>query len=83
MRDGFEKFIARSIRGDVDNPESTAGVKFLARILAAPSQQQQTAEEYIADLTGGSLQSAAELSRAISALGLARVNRPRCDPANL
>ena len=55
VREGFEKFIARSLR---EGPESAAGVKFLARVLAAPSYQEQAIEEYIADLAGGSLQSA-------------------------
>ncbi len=73
VRGGFEKFITRSVRGDVDKPESTAGSRFLARLLAAPSHQQQAIEEYIGELTGGSLQSAAELSRATGALALASV----------
>lgn len=70
VREGLEKFVARSIRGDVATPESIAGIRFLGRVLSAPSQQQQVIEEYIRDLTGGSLQSPEELSRTAAALGL-------------
>jgi hypothetical protein len=72
VRDGFEKFIAKSVRGEAESQESTAGAKFLARVLAAPSQQLQAIEEYIAVLTGGSLQSASEPNRTASALGLTK-----------
>lgn len=70
VRDGLEKFATRSIRGEVDVPDSLGGTKFLARVLASAQPQRQVIEEYIRDLTGGSLQSAAELSRIAAALGL-------------
>lgn len=70
VREGLEKFVARSIRGDADAPEPLAGARFLGRVLAAESQQGQVIEEYIRDLTGVSLQSAPELIRTVQALGL-------------
>ncbi len=72
VREGLEKFVARSIRGDADSPEPLSGTKFLGRVLAAESQQTQVIEEYIRDLTGVSLQSASELAKAAAALGLSK-----------
>lgn len=66
----LEKFVARQVRGDADAPEILTGGKFLARVLAASSQQAQVVEEYIQHLTGGSLQSPEGLSRTAAALGL-------------
>ncbi len=79
VREGLEKFVARSIRGDAESPEPLSASKFLGRILAAESQQKQVIEEYIRDLTGSSLQSAAELAKTAAALGLSRtkVDVPR------
>jgi hypothetical protein len=68
--DELEKFVARQIRGDVETTDVTAGTRFLARILAAPEQQKQVIEEYIKELTGGSLQSSEELMRTVRALGI-------------
>ena len=70
VQDGLEKFISRQIRGEADSPEIATGTKFLARVLAAESQQRQVIEEYIRELTGGSLQSADELMRVAAAFGL-------------
>ncbi len=70
VREGLEKFTTRSIRGEADAPDSVGGTKFLARVLASAEPQKQVIEEYIRDLTGGSLQSAAELGRIAAALGL-------------
>lgn len=78
VRDGLEKFVARSIRGDAETLEPLAGARFLGRVLAAESQQGQVIEEYIRDLTGASLQSAPELMRTVQALGLSKT---RVDPA--
>jgi hypothetical protein len=72
VREGVEKFVTRSIRGDADSPEPLSAAKFLGRILAAESQQTQVIEEYIRDLTGTSLQSAPELAKTAAALGLSR-----------
>lgn len=73
VREGLEKFVARSVRGDADTIEASTGAKFLGRVLAAESQQGQVIEEYIRDLAGGSLQSASELARTAAAFGLQRV----------
>jgi hypothetical protein len=73
VREGLEKFVARSIRGDADAPEPLAGAKFLSRVLVAESQQSQVIEEYTRELTGASLQSAPELLRTVQALGLSKV----------
>jgi hypothetical protein len=70
VREGLEKFVARSVRGDVDAPEAVAGYRFLGRVLSAHSPQHRVIEEYVKDLTGGSLQSTAELSKTAAALGL-------------
>ncbi len=70
VREGLERFVSQQIRGDGDAPEVPAGRRFLARVLAAPSQQVQVIEEYIQELTGGSLQSVEELARTASALGI-------------
>jgi hypothetical protein len=72
VRDGLEKFVARSIRGEADDPEPLAGARFLGRVLVAESQQRQVIEEYIRNLTGVSLQSAPELIRTVQALGLSK-----------
>jgi hypothetical protein len=70
VRAELEKFVARSIRGEADASESRLGAKFLSRVLVAQSPQAAVIEEYVRELTGGSLQSAAELSKAATALGL-------------
>jgi hypothetical protein len=72
VREGLEKFVARSIRGDAESPEALSGAKFLGRVLAAESHQTQVIEEYIRDLTGSSLQSASELAKAAAAFGLSK-----------
>jgi len=72
VRDGLEKFATRSIRGEAEVPDSLGGTKFLARVLISSQPQQQVIEEYIRELTGGSLQSVSELSRTAAALGLSR-----------
>ncbi len=72
VREGLEKFVTRSIRGDAEGLEPLSGAKFLGRILAAESQQTQVIEEYIRDLTGASLQSAHELAKTAAALGLSK-----------
>lgn len=70
VREELEKFITRSVRGDITLAEPANAAKFLARVLAAGSAQAKVIEEYIRDLTGGSLQSASELNRVVSALGV-------------
>ena len=70
VKEEFEKFISRRIRGEGGLVEPASSRDFLARILAAPSHQSQAIEEYIQDLAGGSLQSPKELMRISQALGL-------------
>jgi hypothetical protein len=70
VREGLEKFVTRSIRGDEATLVSPSAAKFLGRVLAAEAPQAQVIEEYVRDLTGGSLQSASELARTVEALGL-------------
>ena len=60
----------RSARQGGRLPLETVGKDFLARVLAAPSHQSQVIEEYIDDLTQGSLQSPSELDRVAAALGM-------------
>lgn len=70
VREGLETFVQRQITADSGSQPAASGAKFLARVLAAESQQSRVIEEYIAKLTGGSLQSADELIRTATALGL-------------
>lgn len=70
VRDGFEKFIRRRLTGEADILEAGAGSRFLSKILAEKSPRERLIEEYINELTGGSLQSAAEVMRTTAALGL-------------
>jgi hypothetical protein len=70
VRDGLEKFIAKQVRGEGESSAVPSGKDFLARILAAQSHQAQVVEEYINELTKGSLQSPSELYRIAAALGL-------------
>ena len=68
--EGLEKFLARRLRTEAEEATGAKAHAFLARILAADSQQAQVIEEYVHDLTGTSLQSDKEVMKAISALGL-------------
>jgi hypothetical protein len=70
VRDGFETFVARQIRGDADVSPVGTGFKFLARVMVAESYRDQLIEEYVLYLTGTSLQSSDELYRTASALGI-------------
>jgi hypothetical protein len=58
----FEKFIARRLTSDQDASEKSAANRFLARVLSRPSPQAQLTEEYVQDLTRGSLQSTEALT---------------------
>ena len=69
VKEGLESFVSGQIRGEERNTPS--GRKFLAKVLAAPSHQAQVIEEYIGDLTGGSLQSADSVLSTANALGIA------------
>lgn len=61
----FEKFVRDRIgTGEI------ADTKMLARYLSAPRPREQLIEDYVYDLTGSSLQSAAEMQKTASALGI-------------
>jgi len=70
VRDGFEKFIRKRISGEGDVLELASGAKFLALVLAEKEPRAKLVEEYIRELTGDSLQSAEEILRTMTALGL-------------
>lgn len=70
VKEGFEKFIRKRIGGENDILETGGGAKFLARILADESPRERLVEDYIRELTGDSLQSADEVLRTVSALGI-------------
>jgi hypothetical protein len=70
VREGFEKFIRKRISGEGDVLELAAGAKFLAVVLAEREPRKRLIEEYIKELTGESLQSAEEILRTTTALGL-------------
>ena len=70
VKDGLEEFVRRQIRGEEDAGEAAIGRKFLAKILTADNQLDELIEQYILNLTGSSLQSAAELAKAANALGV-------------
>jgi hypothetical protein len=66
----LEIFVQRQLRGDVDEPDTAAGHKFLSKVLVASSPQERLIDEYVTELTGTSLQSAQQLMKATKALGL-------------
>lgn len=70
VKEGLEKFVAKQLRGNLDDSEAASGRKFLAKILTAQSQLDELIEQYILYLTGSSLQSPDELYRAAQALGI-------------
>jgi len=71
VEEGLETFVKRQLRGELDTGEAVSGQKFLARILIAASHRDELIEQYVLSLTGTSLQSADEVIRAATALGLA------------
>jgi len=61
------------------DPAARGSVKRLTRYLLSPSPRQALIEDYVLDLTGSSLQSVAQLDRALSGLGVLDRNlRRRC-----
>lgn len=70
---GLQTFVARKLRGGVDESSGALAHSFLARILTAELQQKQTIEEYISELTGESLQSTDQLMKAASSLGIGEI----------
>lgn len=67
VEQGLETFVARQIKGETD---LFANSKFLAKLLVAKSRREKIIQEYVNDLTGGSLQSPEELMKAVYALGV-------------
>lgn len=63
---GLKKFIETQLRGK--NEQISAA--FMAKILVAQDHLAQVTEEYVRDLTGGSLQSAEEILSTANALGV-------------
>lgn len=61
VRANLEKYVTRQIKAESDDVDLQRGATFLGRILSAASQQSQVIQEWTAHLTGGSLQSPAEL----------------------
>jgi hypothetical protein len=70
VREGFEKFIRKRISGEGDILELAGGAKFMALVLADKKPRRRLIEEYIKELTGESLQSAEEVLRTATALGI-------------
>lgn len=70
VEQGIETFLARQIRKDSESTNSSSSNRFLARLLVAQSHRKQAIQEYINDLTAGSLQSPEELTRIAFALGV-------------
>ncbi len=70
-RGGLAKFIARRLRDELlSAPASGKSYDVLASALASGSPQAAYIGAYVEELTGGSLQSARELSAVVAALGL-------------
>lgn len=67
----FEKFAMRRLALSGEEPDRIGGAKLLARVLSRSSPQQQLIQEYVDDLTEGSLQSYEALYEMAAALGLA------------
>lgn len=77
VQEGLQTFVQRGLRGDPERPDlGTSSRDFLARILTARDHWVQVVEEYIRQLTGGSLQSAEELTRTARGLGLSDKDAP-------
>lgn len=74
--EGLEKFVVRKLKDDLDNNAGKRSREFMARILIAESMRDKILEEYIYDLTAGSLQSVAELTKVGNALGVTDVAVP-------
>jgi hypothetical protein len=80
----LEVFVQRRIVLEGVGRVANERVGLLARVLSAESQQKQVIEEYIDDLTAGSLQATEELIRTTKALGLepeaCNITRREVDP---
>jgi hypothetical protein len=63
-------FAERNLRVTIEDLEGNTVGKFLASVLTSDDPRHRIIEAYVADLTGGSLQSASELKRVLKALGV-------------
>jgi len=70
VRKQFEQFVSKAVRSSLTASESSEDSLLLARLLTGTDSRDQLLQRYIEYLTGSSLQSAEELSRAAAALGL-------------
>ncbi len=70
VRKELETFVSRQLRGNGDDPETSFGSKFLARVLISDVPLDGVIEEYVLDLTGSSLQSADQVIKTLKALGV-------------
>lgn len=66
----LEKYVTRQLRSDPDESDGGASAVFLAKLLVAESLREALLERYIVSLTGSSLQSAEEFTKACKALGV-------------
>lgn len=66
----FLTYVERQVRGPGDEVDNAGRHKFLAHVLSADSPRKQLIEDYIVHLTGDSLQSADQLFKVVTALGL-------------
>lgn len=70
VRRELETFVSRQLRGDGEDPETSFGSKFLAKVLISDVPLEGVIEEYVLDLTGSSLQSADQVIKTLKALGI-------------
>lgn len=70
VRRQFEQFASKALRSSLSASESSDESLLLARLITGLDARDQLLQRYIEYLTGPSLQSAEELSRAAAALGL-------------
>lgn len=68
-QNSFEKFVARRLSADSSARPAAESIKLLAAALSSPNPQRQLIQEYVKELTGGSLQSVQSLYPVAAALG--------------
>ena len=70
VRQEFETFVQRQLKGESEDSESPSGYKFLASILSSSNPQSRLLDDYVYYLTGASLQSVDQLFKTVKALGI-------------
>jgi hypothetical protein len=70
--EGLQEFVESRLRSDVEQISEGRTARFVAGWLSAPNLPGKAVQEYVAHLTAGSLQSAAELIRIERAFGLSK-----------